>query len=111
MTSLTIGIDIAKRVFQVHAIDGETGEVTSTKLARRDFLAHFQKLSPSLIGMETCGSAHHWARELSAMGHEVRMMNPMYVKPYVKLWRGEHNFTNHEVPIMRRNAASPRSAS
>ena len=94
MTGLTIGIDIAKRVFQVHAIDGETGEITSLKLARRDFLAHFEKLSPSLIGMETCGSAHHWARELSAMGHEVRMMNPMYVKPYVK--RGKNDVVDAE---------------
>lgn len=90
----TIGIDIAKRVFQVHAIDGETGEVTSVKLARRDFLAHFEKLPPSLIGMETCGSAHHWARELGAMGHEVRMMNPMYVKPYVK--RGKNDVVDAE---------------
>jgi len=94
MTGLTIGIDIAKRVFQVHAIDNETGEVSSTKLARRDFLAHFEKLSPSLIGMETCGSAHHWARELGAMGHEVRMMNPMYVKPYVK--RGKNDAVDAE---------------
>lgn len=94
MTGLTIGIDIAKRVFQVHAIDNETGEVTSTKLARRDFLAHFQKLSPSIIGMETCGSAHHWARGLSAMGHEVRLMNPMYVKPYVK--RGKNDAVDAE---------------
>ena len=94
MTGLTIGIDIAKRVFQVHAIDNATGEVTSRKLARRDFLAHFEKLPPSLIGMETCGSAHHWARELSAMGHEVRMMNPMYVKPYVK--RGKNDVVDAE---------------
>jgi transposase len=94
MTRSTIGIDIAKRVFQVHAIDGETGEVTSLKLARRDFLAHFEKLPPSLIGMETCGSAHHWARELSALGHEVRMMNPMYVKPYVK--RGKNDVVDAE---------------
>ena len=94
MTRFTIGIDIAKRVFQVHAIDNETGEVTTRKLARRDFLAYFEKLPPSLIGMETCGSAHHWARELSAMGHEVRMMNPMYVKPYVK--RGKNDVVDAE---------------
>lgn len=90
----TIGIDIAKRVFQVHTIDGETGEVTSMKLARRDFLAHFEKLPPSLIGMESCGSAHHWAREISALGHEVRMMNPKYVKPYVK--RGKNDAVDAE---------------
>lgn len=94
ISGFTIGIDIAKRVFQVHVIDNETGEVTSTKLARRDFLAHFKELSPSLIGMETCGSAHHWARRLSAMGHEVRLMNPMYVKPYVK--RGKNDVVDAE---------------
>lgn len=94
MMRSTIGIDIAKRVFQVHTIDGETGEVTSMKLARRDFLAHFEKLPPSLIGMESCGSAHHWAREISALGHEVRMMNPKYVKPYVK--RGKNDAVDAE---------------
>jgi transposase len=94
MTGLMIGIDIAKRVFQVHAIDEVTGGVTNWKLARRDFLAHFEKLPPSLIGMEACGSAHHWARQLSAMGHEVRMMNPMYVKPYVK--RGKNDVVDAE---------------
>jgi transposase len=94
MAAHTIGIDIAKRVFQVHMIDGTTGEVTNRQFARRDFLAHFEKLAPSLIGMETCGSAHHWARQLSGMGHEVRMMNPMYVKPYVK--RGKNDAVDAE---------------
>ena len=59
MSGFTIGIDIAKRVFQVHAIDHETGEVTSKKLARSELLAHFRKLPPSHVGMESCGSAHH----------------------------------------------------
>lgn len=94
MSGLTIGIDIAKRVFQVHTLDNATGEVTSKKLARHDFLAHFEKLPPSRIGMEACGSAHHWARKLSALGHEVRMMNPMYGKPYVK--RGENDAVDAE---------------
>lgn len=94
MSGFTIGVDIAKRVFQVHAIDNETGEVSTRKLRRSEFLAYFEKLRPSFVGLEACGSAHHWARELSAMGHEVRMMNPMYVKPYVK--RGKNDAVDAE---------------
>ena len=94
MSGFTIGIDIAKRVFQVHAIEHETGEITSKKLTRGEFLAHFMKLPPSHIGLESCGSAHHWARELSDLGHNVRMMNPMYVKPYVK--RGKNDAVDAE---------------
>ena len=94
MSGLTIGVDIAKRVFQVHAIDNETGEVITRKLRRSEFLAWFEKLPASLIGLETCGSAHHRARELSRLGHDVKMMNAMYVKPYVK--RGKNDAVDAE---------------
>ena len=94
MSGLTIGVDIAKRVFQVHAIDNETGEVITRKLRRSEFLAWFEKLPASLIGLETCGSAHHWARELTRLGHDVKMMNAMYVKPYVK--RGKNDAVDAE---------------
>ena len=101
----TIGPDLAKNVFQVHGISA-TGEVVIRKALRRSqMLPFFEKLPPCLVGAEACGTSHHWARELTKLGHEVRLMPAAYVKPYVKLWRGEHNFTNHEVPIMRRNAA------
>ena len=80
----TIGLDIAKNVFQVHGID-ETGEViVRRQLRRRQVLAFFGRLSPCLIGMEACATSHHWARELAKLGHDVRLMPPRYVKPYVK---------------------------
>ena len=94
MSGLTIGVDIAKRVFQVHAIDNETGEVIAKKLRRSEFLAYFEKLPASLVGLESCGSAHHWARELTRLGHRVKMMNAMYVKPYVK--RGKNDAVDAE---------------
>ena len=80
----TIGVDIAKSVFQVHGVD-ESGEVViRRKLRRRSVLTFFRKLSPCLVGIEACATAHHWSRELSALGHEVKLMPPSYVKPYVK---------------------------
>lgn len=84
MSSMTIGLDLAKNVFQVHGIDA-TGKVVITRKLRRAQLAgFFSKLEPCLVGMEACPSAHHWARLLSCMGHEVRLMVAAYVKPYVK---------------------------
>jgi transposase len=80
----TIGLDLAKNVFQVHGID-ETGHVLVRKRLRRgQVLGFFAGLSRCLIGMEACGTAHYWARELKALGHEVRLMPPHYVKAYVK---------------------------
>ena len=84
MSNYTVGVDIAKRVFQVHVVDANGEVQAARKLRRSEFLGFLSKLPPSLIGMESCSSAHHWARELSAMGHEVKLMNPMYVKPYIK---------------------------
>lgn len=80
----TIGLDIAKSVFQVHGVDAEGGVVIRQKLTRARLLKFFEKLSPCLVGIEACGTAHHWARELIGLGHEVRLMPPSYVKPYVK---------------------------
>ena len=80
----TIGVDIAKRVFQVHGVD-EAGEVVIRRqLRRRQVVPFFERLAPCLIGMEACATSHHWARELARLGHEVRLMPPRYVKPYVK---------------------------
>jgi len=79
-----IGLDIAKNVFQVHGVD-EAGEVTlRKKLRRRDVLSFFAAQEPCVVAMEACGTAHHWARELAALGHEVRLVPPSYVKAYVK---------------------------
>jgi transposase len=80
----TVGIDIAKSVFQVHAIDVGGDVVVRRQLRRQQMLKFFARVPPCLIGIEACGTAHYWARELSALGHDARLMPPAYVKPYVK---------------------------
>ena len=80
----TVGLDLAKHVFQVHAVDA-SGEVVCARAVRRgQLLAFFAALPPCLVGMEACGSSHYWAREVIALGHDARMMPPAYVKPYVR---------------------------
>jgi transposase len=80
----TIGLDIAKSVFQVHGIDAAGKVVVRQQLRRSRVLGFFRKLSPCLVGIEACASSHHWSRELQALGHTVRLMPPAYVKPYLK---------------------------
>ena len=80
----TIGLDIAKSVFQVHGIDAHSKVVVRRQLKRRYVLAFFKKLSPCLVGIEACATSHYWSRELQALGHTVRLMPPAYVKPYLK---------------------------
>src|SRR3974377_304999 len=80
----TIGLDIAKSVFQVHGVDAAGQVVIRRQLTRRQVVAFFQKLSPCLVGIEACASSHHWSRELQELGHTVQLMPPAYVKPYVK---------------------------
>ena len=80
----TIGLDIAKSVFQVHGVDAIGNVVIRRQLKRRHVLAFFQKLAPCVVGIEACATSHHWSRELKAYGHTVRLMPPTYVKPYVK---------------------------
>ena len=80
----TIGLDLAKSVFQVHGVDASGKTVIRRQLRRRQVLPVFKKLPACLVGIEACASSHHWAREISALGHEVRMMPARYVKPYVK---------------------------
>ena len=79
-----IGLDLAKSVFQVHAVDAEGRVVVRKALRRTQVLPFFARLPSCLVGMEACGTSHHWARELTKLGHEVRLMPPAYVKPYVK---------------------------
>ena len=83
-TITTIGLDIAKSVFQVHGVDAQGQVIIRRQLKRRYVLAFFQKLAPCLVGIEACASSHHWSRELRTLGHTVRLMPPAYVKPYVK---------------------------
>jgi transposase len=80
----TIGLDLAKRVFQVHGVDTAGRMVIRRQLRRSQVIGFFAKLPPCLVGMEACATAHHWARELMARGHQVRLMPPSYVKAYVK---------------------------
>src|SRR6202140_494020 len=80
----TIGLDLAKSVFQVHGVDAGGQVVIRRQLKRRYVLAFFQKLTPCLVGIEACASAHHWSLGLQARGHTVRLIPPAYVKPYVK---------------------------
>src|SRR5712692_6523214 len=83
-TITTVGLDIAKSVFQVHGTDADGNVVVRRQLKRRYVLAFFQKLPSCLVGIEACASSHHWSRELQVLGHTVRLMPPAYVKPYVK---------------------------
>src|SRR4051812_4996362 len=80
----TVGLDIAKNLFQVHGADAQGRPVLRRRLAREKVLEFFANLPPCLIGLEACAAAHYWARELTRLGHEVRLMPPQYVKPYVK---------------------------
>ncbi|MDO8413061.1 MAG: IS110 family transposase, partial [Gallionellaceae bacterium] len=84
MKITTIGIDLAKEVFQIHGIDTHGQAVLRKPLRRSEMAKFFANLEPCLIGMEACGSAHHWARKLSEFGHTVKLMAPQFVKPYVK---------------------------
>jgi transposase len=80
----TIGLDIAKNVFQLHGVDGNGVVVLRRALRRSQLPGFFSALPPCLIGMEACATAHHWARTLMAFGHEVRLIPPAYVKPYLR---------------------------
>jgi transposase len=86
---ITIGLDLAKSVFQVHGVDAEGAVVIQRQLRRSQVLPFFKKLGPCLVGIEACATAHHWARQLMGLGHEVKLMSPHYVKPYVK--RGKND--------------------
>ena len=84
MEVTTIGLDLAKNVFQVHGIDAHGKAVVCKTLRRPQMIPFFTKLSPCLVGLEACGTSHYWARELTKLGHDVKLMPPAYVKPYVK---------------------------
>src|ERR1700690_4017860 len=83
MKHTVVGVDTAKRVFQLHWIDQETGEIVSLQLKREKFLEHFANQGPCLIGMEACGGSQHWARKLQTMGHQVKLMPAKAVRPFV----------------------------
>lgn len=84
MKTRTFGVDLAKRVFQVHSVDMETGEVERRQLKREALVTYFAKQAPAVIAMEACGSVHYWARRFASFGHEVRLIAPSFVRPFVK---------------------------
>ena len=81
---IRIGMDTSKHIFQLHGVDAAEQPVLRKRLGRKQMVAFFAKLPPSVIGMEACGAAHYWAREFGKLGHEVRLIAPQHVKPYVK---------------------------
>lgn len=87
----SVGLDLAKHVFQVHCVDAQGRVVAARALRRREVLAFFAALPCCTVGMEACGSAHHWGRELMALGHEVRLIPPVYVKPFVRRQKNDAN--------------------
>lgn len=89
-----IGMDTSKQIFQLHGVDGSEQVVLRKKLRRRQVLEFFAGLEPTVVGLEACGGSHYWARELERLGHEVRMMAPQFVKPYVK--RGKNDAADAE---------------
>ena len=94
MQVTTIGLDLAKNVFQLHGVDADGNAVVRKKLGRAGLLVFFAKLPPCIVGIEACATAHYWARELMALGHDVKLMPPAYVKPYVK--RGKNDAADAE---------------
>src|ERR1700712_2657592 len=93
----TIGLDLAKHVFQVHGIDAAGQVMVRRQLRRGELLKFFEKQPSCLVGMEACGTSHYWAREIAALGHTVKMMPPAYVKPYV-------NGVRPMPPMLKRSA-------
>ncbi|RWP77134.1 IS110-like element ISMlo2 family transposase, partial [Mesorhizobium sp.] len=91
---IRIGIDTSKHVFQLHGVNAAEEPVLRKKLRRKEVVALFEKLSPTVVAIEACGGSHHWARLLQSFGHEVKLIPPQYVKPYVK--RGKNDAADAE---------------
>jgi transposase len=91
---IRIGMDTSKHVFQLHGVNGAEEPVLRKKLRRQDMITFFEKLPPTVIGIEACGGSHHWARLLQSLGHQVRMLPPQFVKPYLK--RGKNDAADAE---------------
>jgi transposase len=94
VTPVRIGMDTAKSVFQLHGVDENEVVVVRRQLRRTEMIRYFEKLPPTLVAIESCGSSHHWARLLESFGHEVKLIPPQYVKPYVK--RGKNDAADAE---------------
>ena len=91
MEITTIGVDLAKSVLQIHAVNSKDKVVLRKQLKRREVMSFFANVGPCVIGMEACGGAHYWGRKFEELGHSVRLMAPQYVKPYVKTNKSDRN--------------------
>jgi transposase len=91
---IRIGMDTSKHIFQLHGVNAAEEPVLRKKLRRQDMVAFFGKLPPTVIGIEACGGSHHWARLLQSLGHQVRILPPQFVKPYLK--RGKNDAADAE---------------
>lgn len=91
-----IGVDLAKNVFQVHGVDSHEQVKLRKQVKRKEMLNCFRQIEPCVVAMEACGGAHYWARELGKLGHEVKLMAPQFVKPYVKSGKNEKNGVRHD---------------
>jgi transposase len=89
MQITTVGVDLAKQVFQVHGVDAHGTVVVRKQLRRKEMGTYFTKLPPCELGMEACSSSHYWARRLQGLGHRVKLMAPQFVRPYVKANKNE----------------------
>jgi len=94
MQCTTIGLDVAKNIFQVHGVGSDGGPVVRRRLRRTEVMSFFEGRPPCLVGPEACASAHHWGREIEKLGHEVRLMPPQYIRPYEK--RNKNDATDAE---------------
>ena len=104
MKVTTVGIDLAKNVFRVHGCDARGRTVFSKQLTRRQLPGFLANLPRCLVGMEACSSAHYWAREIQKLGHEVRLMTPRFVRPYVKANKNDASDAEAICEAMRRPA-------
>ena len=91
MHTTTIGVDLAKSVFQIHGVDKQGKTILKKRLSRTAFIKFMTQLPACLIGMEVCGGANYWSRTLEGLGHTVRLMSPQFVKPYVKTNKNDSN--------------------
>jgi transposase len=104
MSIVILGIDLGKNSCSIVGLDADGSVIVRRRMRREGVIAFAAKLTPCTMAMEACCGAHHMGRSLAALGHEIRLMSPEYVRPYVKICSSDHIFTNRQMAIMRRKA-------